>query len=211
MLTHLLKPIGTILLAKDYVGKYGGLVRTVKDSRPSSLREGFVDAIYPVSADVDSEDCWNNNRYKDLVPDGSKKSVFYIEDIDGLQFVGQAPISPRGSALAFKGRVRLVGWLNLPKLGVTASEMSGLIGMDLLKSIDNKRGKVVSPFPTKEIKYTVERFDSKNINPFAKYTYSTNEALLFYPYDFVSLVIVVEAIVDKSCFEGIDIGEAVCK
>jgi hypothetical protein len=70
-----------------YVDRYGGLVQTMHLIVDNGTDNG-VPKRYPVACDVTSRDCTNTGIYQDLIPNDSRKSVVYWEEITPLRNKG---------------------------------------------------------------------------------------------------------------------------
>lgn len=192
MITRILKPLDDLISAKTYVDAYGGLAQQAVSVEEIEGSGVFNTAIFPVSMHTTGEECLSGN-YSDMVPDASRKSIFYFEGLTDLNF-SEIPGQKQPARTSNAGRVatvdyRLVGWLNLPQLG--ESEMiSDLIVGDLLGSIHGKtiENPPYLPFVSK-IKFKVIKQSNRDIKIFSRYSYGANMALLLYPYDFFGLVV----------------------
>lgn len=66
----------------------------------------------------------------EVAPDSSRKSIFFFEDLTGEQVVKY-----EGNFIYFRATVRLIGWLNLAKLGLTGQGWGTKIMLDILSTI----------------------------------------------------------------------------
>jgi hypothetical protein len=90
--------------ALDFVDRYASVVKTINISIGDSVKR------YPIACDVTEQDCANNGRYQDLVPDDSKMSVLYWEELQPMQVSGFTPTKTFKNRV-FKGSARLIVWL----------------------------------------------------------------------------------------------------
>ena len=102
----------TYLQGLPFVDRLAGVVRTVTITGEDGKRKAF-----PVACNVTNADC-TAGRYQDLVPDSSRKSVMYFED-GGTVLTGLLKGDPQ-----FRSTIRLIGWLNLKKMGLTDCDLS---------------------------------------------------------------------------------------
>jgi len=177
--------ISSDILALPFVDKYAGIVRTVTLGVGDGVTS--TDKKFPISCDVTPADCNNPASFQDLVPDDSKKSVIYWEELQPMQVVGYTPTKDYFNR-KMQGTARLVVWLNLAKLGQTNCNTPIQILLELERVI------------TKQLKITGGEFDGNltwimpskivpsDINTiFGKYTYPTKKNYYLYPFDFFAI------------------------
>lgn len=191
--------VGNILKGRietaPYVDKIAGIVMTMSEQQPGE--GGTFIKKFPVSCEVDGADCGTSgSRYKDLVPNSSKKSVIYFEDVGGVKFIKQ-----ERENLFFEARPRLVAWLNMKKLGKTSCSVSSLVAADLIGRLITKSPINTGNFIRVRIDVVGEAIKSNSI--FAKYTFNEAEIqYLMYPYDYLALNLKVEFVVNKNCIDA---------
>lgn len=174
-----------------FVERIAGLVRTQIMTEETDL--GKKRKSFPVACDVSAEDCVKKGKYQDLVPNDKVKSVIYFEENGGSQFLEFV----RGD-YKYRSSLRLVGWLNLKKLGVTGCSYSANAVMQILSALPMKPFNALSKYTRVEITGVSEMEKSNAI--FAKYTYDEGVSqYLMYPFDFFALNITLEYIVPRAC------------
>lgn len=137
----------------------------------------------------------------DLVPDDNKKSVFYFEDLGGSPFQGKE----NGNNLIFVSRLRLVGWLNLARLGKTDCSITSKVVAHLITRIESTTQINHSPFT--RLKIQVEGQMPKDPNIFSKYTYADEKVqFLLYPYDYFAINFKVTYSINKNCVPEFNTG-----
>lgn len=206
MIHQLVQPLSDIITGLPYVGRYGGIVknatRTVQIGMTDQGMPIFDLERFPVSCTVNGEDCFSSGRYLDLVPNDNFSSIFYLEEISGLNYDGVETRLRNKAFHKFSSRLRLVGWLNLPKLGITDCNGSSLIVGGLMKLLNRQYANLDVPMPIHQLEYRVLTQEPKQANPFEKYTYGEEQMPLWmYPFDYFSLVIDVRTILHESCLE----------
>jgi len=186
LIKELLNPSITAL---PFIDRYASIVRTVKVKVPNDTDEG-IEKRYPVACDVLSPDCesiYTNDVYTNLVPDDSKNSVIYWEEIQGLTNTGQQP-NGKYKERIMKGKARLVAWLNLGKLGIAECN-GGIEAQLLLEDIIQKKGKLqVGPFAGSN--YWLQVANEVKQDPdliFGKYDYPKDLNWYLYPNNFFAI------------------------
>lgn len=178
-----------------FTERLAGLARLITINEQTE--SGSIRKTFPVAFDVCETDCVAG-KYKDLTPNSNKKSVLYFEEISAPQWVEQAR-----SNFRFRSVIRLVGWLNLKKLGLTNNTWSADAIIQILAKIPQK------PFNNGnllKIKVTnISEAEKTAQNIFGKYTYdeAVNQYLL-YPYDFFALNFTVDFEINPACYEAIE-------
>lgn len=177
--------------SNPFIDKLTGVVKPItkidldKDNKP--IRKTF-----PVSCNVNAEDCLSNGRYKDLTPDSKIGCMVYLEDVSS-KFAGRD-----GRKYNWINQYRLVSWINQKKLGVDSCNVTSNIIttiIELLPEFPFNSG----VFQRGEIDVIAQ--DPKSFNPFSKYSYDEDRTqYLMYPYDYFSLQIEFRYQLDKSCF-----------
>ena len=129
----------------DFVGNVSGLVIPISKITPicddQGNEIGSVKDTFPVACSMTADDCFKQGKYELLVPDSRRDSIFYFEQLTGAKLVD---IGVKGNALKFQANVRLVGWLNLRKLGIEDCGKSGYFSLQTLCAL---RGRCDLPFP----------------------------------------------------------------
>lgn len=173
-----------------FMGQVSGLVRPVRMQDVSSDNASVK--VFPISCDVSERECISG-KYTDLVPDSKYKSIHYFEDM-GVTIAGQDQ-----DTFSFEAKLRLVGWLNLKKLGKTDCSVSHLAIAAILKAI---RSKVFNSSPFTKISIRCTGIEPKSAAIFSKYTYSEeiNQYLLF-PFDYYALNFTVAFTVPYACID----------
>lgn len=194
--------IGNILKGRiqdaPYVDRIAGIVMTMSEQIPTE--NGTFVKKFPASCDVDGVDCDEaTSRYKDLIPNTSKKSVIYFEDISGVKFLRQ-----ERNNLIFEARPRLVVWLNMKKLGKTDCSISSLVSADLIRRL---LANSINTATFNRVKIDVLGEPVKSNGIFSRYTFKEEEIqYLMYPYDYFALDLKVEFAVNENCIDAFTVG-----
>jgi hypothetical protein len=193
-----------------WIEKYGGLVQTVTRNLIIDKDQGlFIEQVYPVSCGVTASECWDGNRYQELSPDSTKKSVAYFEEKTPLSFSQ----NKNGMNLAeVTTSVRFVAWLNMNLLGYDNCSISGIAVAEFLKTFLNRTFKQDSgteaiksrlvPYPhIYQISFKATSEELKSSRIFQKYSYEKKEHLYFYPFDFFAIDLQISAIIKLDCIK----------
>ena len=169
-----------------FVDRYGGIVRTMNIISDGGSGSG-TPKRYPVACDVTAADCNNRGIYQSLVPDDSKLSVIYWEEVIPMQNVGTAYDSDFYTK-KFRGTARLVVWLNLNKLGIDNCK-DAIKTLPSIEKIITRQGKLTTGlYEGSIIKIQPKGFAKKDPKTiFGKYTYPINSQYYLYPFDYYAI------------------------
>lgn len=178
-----------------FADKVAGMTKTVTiadqdaEGRPTKR-------VFPIGCNVSQDDCIRG-KFKDLVPDKKYKSIMYFED-GGTRITSETPRD-----YVFTSSMRLVGWLNLQKLGKTSCSLSGLAVAHILKALptDFNNNGIYQKIRIKSISQEI-----KSQTIFSKYSYKEDQVqYLMYPYDYFALNLTVDFVINKVCIEDWDV------
>jgi len=213
MINKIIEPLSDILTALPYVDRYGGIVNTASRLVPiGETPEGqplYDKEYFPISCGVTAKECWEEGRYQDLIPNDEFSSVVYLEQTDGMRPDGIERISGGRVFYKFTERLRLVAWLNLPRLGIEDCNGADAVTMGLIKNLNNEWDKLDEPMKIYNLKTTVVGIEPKHQNPFEKYSYNEVAEMWLYPYDYVSIIIQVDVMLAEACLEDFVPGDVV--
>ncbi len=201
MLKKLISEIVDPLLAAispNWIDRYGGLVQTLQVKKVIDPKKPEKTQIqkYPISCSVNQTECNDlDSIYADLVPDESKSSIVYWEELSPMQFAGNVS---NGSQMyknyqLWKGKARLVVWLNAAKLGVGSQNDNYSCDWyfpfldQLLQTLTTE-----GTFQSGDMQGGIYRLQPTRIAPkdlsiFSKYTYSEYINYHRYPYDYFAI------------------------
>lgn len=191
MVSKVIELFKTDITALPFVERYGGL--TTRVNKTVELSSGLlVKKSYPVSSSVSGQQCWENNRYLDLVPNSQFKSVIYYEQVRDT-LLSEEVAGRRSKMNRFETEIRLVGWINLAQVGITETSINYKLIPTILKALYEPKD-VPSGHDLENIVYKVEIsniiLESKEYTRneiFGKYNYDTSDRIFFYPFDYFSL------------------------
>jgi hypothetical protein len=192
----MINDIGNILKpyieSLSFADKVGGVVKVATKTDTDS-NDRTVKKYFPIDCGVTHQECISG-KYTDLMPNSNYKSVMYFED-GGIRFIGN---NIREASL------KLVGWLNLKKLGKTGCNGSALAVNTILNTLPTKYFN--SPPVYQRIKIEVQGEDVKSSQIFSKYSYDEDKTqFLMYPYDYFALNINVLFSISKACIVNWDV------
>lgn len=159
-----------------------------------------VKKIYPIDCSTSYKDCVAaSKKYTDLVPNSKYKSIHYFED------GGVSQINNNGRKdWRFESKLRLVGWINLKKLGKTDCSISAKAILQIINALPSDR---FNSGEYMNIQITSISEAPKSSAIFSKYTY--DEAVtqyLMFPFDYYALDITTQFTISKSCIEAFELG-----
>lgn len=169
---------------------------------------GYTSTTFPISCGM-SNDCFDSGRYMALVPDDSKRSVGYFEQIGGVKPIGTT--GPKNNIVCYEGRLRFVCWLNLQRLGLV--DNCTYAPQFVINTICNIEGGCRfdnSVFP--ESHFTVEVIEEpkRDASIFKDYSYDRNRLqFLLFPFDYFAIDLRIKMYISKGCLEPIVLGEPI--
>jgi hypothetical protein len=181
----------------EWVGQYGGLVRTISRIIPS-VEGKSIQQVFPVSCNVNINQCWETGEYQSLAPNDAYKSVCYFEQLGSLQTAD----SPLPNVSRYTVPLRFVAWLNLKKLGIeNGCNTSERIETNVMQLFDFHFQGVAAGSISGLLSCEIRDIISKDDGVFRKYSYSDKQNLLFSPYDFFSIDIELMFDTDGKCVQ----------
>lgn len=209
MLRSLIEVLRPDIIKLPFVERYGGLAYPVQKQMEGYDEDGNTSDLvqtFPISSDLYGENCFDTGRYRDLIPDDSVASIFFFEDQSGLRKSPSSSIASKrrvGRKIYqyhdYVGTVRLIGWLNLPKLGIDITEGGVQIVNSLMKFLNLEYKNIQDPFPIHRIKFNVTSQEVKSSSIWDRYSFENVAELFLYPFDYFSLIVEVNATIMDGC------------
>lgn len=193
-----------LIAARDYAEVVGGLVQAQERKVKAGKRE-LVQRI-PVDCMVTGADC-EDEFFTALVPNSEVGSIIFFE-------VVQAPeiVRVRGSWKFYVAQIRLVGWANLDKLGITkASNCDGCtVGSKIMADVEGLLPKSHTISGDCSISnLQIEKIREETTNPFSKYSLDEKtRPYTMLPYEVFSMVLRCEWTVNPDCVASVTVGDA---
>ncbi|MTB53016.1 hypothetical protein [Lewinella sp. W8] len=181
--------------------RYGGISRPVKIPLQGA-QDVPIYRTYPIRQGISDSECYQQNGYLELVPDERYLNLTYMEVLRPMaEVTGQTY-----GNFQFRGRVRLVFWLNLPKMGVHIDNIVGYAGIaarDIIAALsgdgpDNAGGR-----------YMYSNFSvlTSDMSVFSRYDYGPDaDALMLYPFDFGAVDFDVDYLFSQNCVSPLAVG-----
>lgn len=180
------------LLDLEFVDKIAGLVHTAEKSQPTDVEGAFMVSKFPISADVNFDECFNSNCFSDLVPNSKHKGILYFEDLS------TTPSASQNGYHKYTSKLRLVCWINNRLIqGDNCQSIAHLLITQIRFKLE------IGPFNQNNVSkisvsaYNIESNDKKL---FAKYTYP-DDALkyLIHPYEAFGIDFKVDYSISIKC------------
>ena len=198
MINAVLELIKSTITEKPFVERYGGLVIRV-NNESSNGRPCY----FPVSCNVEAAQCFEQGRFLDLMPNSEYSSLFYWECIKDLTL--QSAGSRKNNEQVHRGTIRLVGWLNLVKLGWAGEcDRAEKVAYELLRDIEaGNRYTMASPFIGSSVDMCFSSLVCRDPAIFSKYSYDEKKLMscLLGLYDFFAIDLDVKIHTKLNCIE----------
>lgn len=207
MIYLLSKTIESKITALNFVERYGGQAIPITADFPSE--EGPNRQTFPVSCNLSSIECFEQDKYKNLLPNQSYKSVCYIEELSQSNIDFDGPKSVYWNTIL---RFRVVCWLNFLKLGFDDCKGTDRFALALIKAVLNQ-GKQYAidrdgiKGALKIISAKVVEKDHRNI--FGRYSYNAMTHLFFWPYDYFAAEFQAAVTISGGCIDDLELGEEI--
>lgn len=215
MIRRIVDTIKADIQALTWVERFGGIVTPITFQLEGETDEQTVVKTLPISNYLNDADCIEEkDRYHFLVPDDSKKSVVYIEQIGNSVFT---PSTRRGSRYrdVVEGvqQLRLVCWVNLTAIGAQDQFVTADLMYDIWAEIDGKKVPKLDDnepkVPLFSIEWKVVADVLKDMTIFNPYFYENEPRLMLYPHDFFALDLEVTWYMKKSCRSAFNVADPV--
>lgn len=191
----------------NFIERYGGYAMPVTADFPSE--EGANTKTFPVSCYLSNAECFEQGKYRNLVPNDAYKSVCYVEEggYSNIEFSG-----PRRNSWNSVARIRVVCWLNYNKLGLDDCKSTDRFALAMMDAIMNGNG--FYSFNTDSIKGSIHIQTARIVekNPqivFGKYSYYNMPHLFFWPYDFFAIDLSMNMMISGGCVPSLTLGSEV--
>ena len=188
----------------DWAERLTGLVRAVRD--PAVGGQRFT---YPISFDVDGKECWENQQYKDLLPNDLYKSVIYFEQRGAISNNAFDEADSKRRRRSYSFNLRLVCWVNLNKIGTDQLLTTDRLLLEIQEKIMEGTGEESQEgiFNITDSNYTglylqlnLAGIPEKDLSIFSRYSIGEYDHALVYPFDFFALDFQAVVSLGKDCF-----------
>lgn len=217
MLKTAIDTLDTVIQSLGYINRYGGLVIPITEAieigQDAQEQPIFDYRTYPVTAKMDGIACFEQGKYSDLIPRDIYSSLAYFEQQSSLQRITS---DASYDTVSFAGSVRMVVWLNIPKLninntGATDLTISQWLAPHLTSKIEGTKP-ISDAVLTGYVDFEFSGMPIKSHELFGKYSYGNSRELsymLLYPYDFFAIDFDVKITFNKSCVNDLVVGAPV--
>lgn len=193
MIDTAINQFATDLMALPWVERYGGLTKLVQN--------GSDKANYPVSVNANYKDCFDNEVYTKMVPSDAAKSLLYWEQTGPVRFE-ERPVAKNSSTFqnVAIAPVRLMVYINLPKLGLDNTYPMHNFVSDVIRVLDTRKqasGWLYTPY--------ISGLNDPNTTRklFQAYGYNNVERLMYYPSLVFSINMTMECVGQFSCDDAV--------
>jgi hypothetical protein len=169
---------------------------------------------YPVAAEVNQEECWENGVFKLLEPDATKASIMFFVDNGGARQLSVD--GPKGRFLRYSFNLRLLVWVNMSRLGTDLqgdrNVVSGRLAPYVIAAISGKHdiAGVYNGGPEETAISGIEVREMSELQKdpvmFAPFDFRDRTELFFWPYDYFGFTVSGEFMLNKNCLEDISEG-----
>lgn len=204
MIKEAIKTVADEIQLIDWVERYGGLVNQVVKKDIIGDNGQTITKTFPVSDTTTAKECWEQGKYQSLIPNSNYSSVLYWEQLTAL--TNQQIIGAKKGVQELRARVRLISWMNLPKLGLSG-EAGASAAFQLITTINGNR---IMAAPNDNVKVRFEFLEKpqKDRALFSRYSYGDEiQNQLLYPYDYFALDFNLSIFVPLNCDFSLTISE----
>lgn len=207
MINAITNTIKTRLMELAWAERVGGLTMPVTKYDA----DGRQEFVFPITNDIEGKACVEMGRYFDMVPNSRYKSALYIEQTGPVRFV---QYEKKYTLLQFATDLRVVGWLNLSKMGYTDAAQSDIFSVQVAGKLLETRGimQVGDDRYSGALVYVDLIGEAeKNQSIFSRYTYQRFANFLIYPFDFFAFDIRATFVVNTNCVVPVQEDEDICE
>lgn len=208
MINEIIQLFEEEVTALSWVQRYGGLAKPVQIiSQTGTPKTAAVAHYIGTPQKQDQTSLLQEKRYKFLVPDRNIKSIIYYEQpqpevlVDGFG---------RQNYCRYETTIKLIGWLNLKKIGVEETTIKGKCMQHIISIFNNRFWGDTDSTRNATTKNITPDNAEATLNLFSKYSYADKQFLHFYPYEVFSINIPVRYTIYTNCKSEINISNIDC-
>lgn len=203
MIENILKLYDSAIMDLTWSHRFGGLVRPV-DVELRGEDDRVLRRRFPISCDVTARQCYERERYLDLVPDDKFKSITYWEQVTDTRIEPHPQVR---NQWYFSTEVQFVAWLNLPALGFNSCDAVHLFAADAFRAIlSEPRTKINDPYKITNVKINPFGQTQHGATVFSGYSYEDKKPLMMYPYGAFAIRFQISWLAGMECFLPVQIG-----
>lgn len=200
MTGSIVKTIEQFVTSQPFVERYGGLVRIVEAKRKIGNSDSYRIIRYPITCNAATDRCSSVGYQSDIVPNSMFRSIVYFEQIGEVKPIGIT--GPKDAVYEFSGSLRLVCWLNLPKLGIMGCNKASEFAACFLRSGLIKSHFLQEPYNSAVVEIGLPTVVERDTKTFSKYSYPTQ---IFQniggPFDWFHMDFPFKVRLGKNCIE----------
>jgi len=186
-----------------FIDKIAGLVQMVERQQPTEVEGIFSVSKFPVSIDIDYEDCFNSGCFKDMVPNSKLKGILYFEEY-GTKATGMDK-----SKFQYNSLLRLVVWINNKLIqGQDCKSINHILITQIRKTLE------VGYFNCDDFSKIHVKTTNIILNDyrlFSRYSYPKEVIkYLMHPYEAFGLELSIDYSVNDSCFTEFELNPTSC-
>lgn len=167
------------------------------------------DGIIPVSSHLSSDQCFNQNKYKNLVPDDRYASLAYFDAAGSTTNAIEQSTRLKSRGVEVTTTFKLVYWINLPKLGLNNPEDISLLALATNNAImKDFEGTYSGANVHLLISRSAILTDRGSV--FGSYAYGDKQHLFMWPYGFFAIQATARILLPLSCFSEITFNSQPC-
>lgn len=185
-----------------FIERFGGLSQMVTADFEGTGK-AFEKKSFPVSCDMSASECYEQGKYKNLVPNEMYKSVSYFEHFTSVN----NSESKHGQGIwEANTSVRFVCWLNMRKLGIDDCKGTSLLELAVLNALVGVHDIDVDGVKGRLTIRTAKIIPHDYRQIFGKYSYSNKDAVFFHPYEFFAIDFDVKIEINRNCLVDVTFG-----
>lgn len=196
MINPIINLLNARLDALTWIERRGGVVQLA--TKTTTANDGVrTEHRFPITPDAYGRTCLEKGRYYDMLPNTRLKAVTYWEQTNDMQLGDPGPKRNRN---VFTGRVRLVGWLNAPALGVEDTQVPFSAEAAVLNAlVGGKQEELIATGPLDGVGYDLRIVSVVRRSPDIFRAYTMPENVLMYPLDYFAIDFDLRVSVPVSC------------
>jgi hypothetical protein len=196
MFTPIIRLLNARLDSLTWIERRGGLVQTATKVTTDDTG-GRVEYRFPITDDAFGLSCFESGRYFEMLPNSKLKAVTFWQQLGDAAMIDQGPKKNRN---VFRGRVRLVGWLNVPALGVTESQVPGSAQAAVLNALTvGQQQQAITDGDLAGVTYELRTVSMVSRTPAIFQAYTLQDSALLYPVDYFAIDFDLTISVPVSC------------
>lgn len=193
------------IVALSWVGQYGAIIQDIKVPVDAGEGQALFD-IYPISRYVSASDCFDREKWKDLIPDDKYASVCYFEQRGSSKITMDGP---KDTFWVFKETLRFVAWLNYPKLGLDFEQGPERFALNVANTVYGNHSISVDGIDGELQILSAQLMPRDFRQIFGRFSYADKQNAFFRPYDFFAVDFECKVRINAACLADVSLGSEV--